>query len=97
MISILTAKIKEAERIRSHVFVCVLSLPLSGLIERNLGNEMTISAISAILSGMKAVPVKFPSGTGMFRAESIEADAVLKRLGIPVPKRTLTGTLPKME
>ncbi len=67
------------------------------LIERKLGNKMTISSISAILSGIKAVPLRFPSGTGVFRTESAEADAVLKRLDIPIPKRVLTGTLPEMD
>ena len=87
----------KSERIRAHVFVAILSLLLSRLIEKKLNDETTISTAAAMLSEMKAVPVKFPSGTGVFRTESMEANTILKRLNIPVPNKILPGTLPEMD
>lgn len=86
---------RKSERIRAHVFVCVLSLLLSRLIERKAGGDMTISRISEVLSRMKAVPLQTDYGKIIFRTESEPARDVLIRLGIPYPERIMGQILTK--
>jgi transposase len=53
---------RKPERIKAHVFVCVLSLLIAELFEKSMKNKMTISAISDILFELKAIPVRVDEG-----------------------------------
>ena len=49
---------RKEERIKSHVFVCVLSLLLSRIIEKRLTvSRLTVERTTEILWGIKAIPV----------------------------------------
>ncbi len=86
---------RKSERIRAHVFVCVLSLLLSRVIEKRLTeSRLTIERTAEILCEIKAVPVKSPVNI-MYRSESDEAAGILNELGIKPPERILVGALPK--
>ncbi|MGC8618211.1 MAG: IS1634 family transposase, partial [Thermoplasmata archaeon] len=84
---------RKSERIGAHVFVCVLSLLISRLIEKETG--MTISEASRSLSYLKVTPVRLRSGTVMMRSESETAARVLKQLGVAYPERIVDGALTK--
>ena len=50
---------RKEERIKAHVFVCVLSLLLSRIIEKRLTvSRLTVERTAEILWGIKAIPVK---------------------------------------
>ena len=59
---------RKPDRIKAHVFVCVLSLLLSRLIEKK--TKITISEAGRILSYLKVTPVQLESGVAMVRSES---------------------------
>ena len=59
---------RKPDRIKAHVFVCVLSLLLSSLIEKK--TKITISEAGRILSYLKVTPVQLESGVAMVRSES---------------------------
>ncbi len=80
---------RKSERIKAHVFVCVLSLLLSRLIEKKTG--ITVAEASRILSYLKVTPVRLRSGTVMVRSESKEAKELLERMSIPYPERIMGG------
>ncbi|MGC8563155.1 MAG: IS1634 family transposase, partial [Thermoplasmata archaeon] len=82
---------RKSERIEAHVFVCVLSLLISRLIEKETG--MTISEASRSLSYLKVTPVRLRSGIVMMRSESETAAGVLKKLGVEYPERIVDGAL----
>ncbi len=51
---------RKPDGIKVHVLICVLSLNLSGIIEK-ITNAM-VSHVADILSELKAVPVRIPGG-----------------------------------
>jgi transposase len=80
----------KSERIRAHVFVAVLSLLLSRIIEKR--TDATVSQIADVLSELKAIPVRIPGGRPILRSVSESADSVLSLLSIPIPKKVLGNT-----
>lgn len=71
---------RKSDRIRAHVFVCVLSLIISRLIEKK--TEITISEATRILSYLKVTPVQLESGIVMIRSESEQVKNLLNKLNI---------------
>ncbi|MGC8497488.1 MAG: hypothetical protein ACP5NL_05785, partial [Thermoplasmata archaeon] len=85
---------RRSDRIKAHVFVCVLSLLLSRIIEKRLINsKLTIKRTAEILDEIKAIPVKSPTDI-VYRSDSDEALKILSELKIKVPDRILVGALP---
>ncbi len=84
---------RKSERIRAHVFVCVLSLLLSRLIEKK--TELTISETVRILSQLKVTPVSLQSGIIMIRSESEQVLDLLNRMNIPYPEKIIDGARTK--
>ena len=86
---------RKEERIKAHVFVCVLSLLLSRIIEKRLtASRLTVERAAEILWGIKAIPVKSPMRI-VYGSESDEADRILNEMGIKPPDRILVGALPE--
>ena len=86
---------RKEERIKAHVFVCVLSLLLSRIIEKRLTvSRLTVERTAEILWGIKAIPVKSPMRI-VYRSESDEAVKILNEMGIKPPDRILVGALPE--
>jgi hypothetical protein len=86
---------RKEERIRAHVFVCVLSLLLSRLIEKRLTvSHLTVERTAEILWGIKAIPVKSPMRI-VYGSQSDEAVRILNEMGIKPPDRILVGALPE--
>ena len=85
---------RKPDRIRAHVFVCVLSLLISRIIEKRLiESRLTIERTAEILGKIKAIPIKSPIGI-VYRSESDEAVRILNELKIKPPDRILVGALP---
>ena len=80
---------RKTDRIRAHVFVCVLSLLLSRLIEKKTG--ITVSEATRILSYLKVTPVPLESGIVMIRSESEPALNLLCKMNIPYSEKILGG------
>ncbi len=55
--------------------------------EKACEEKMTISAISDMLSELKAIPVRIPEGTITLRSESENARKILDKMDIPYPGR----------
>ena len=85
----------KTERIRAPVFVFVLSLLVSRLIERSL-QDISIESVADVLSYIKAIPVRSPMKM-TYCSGSVEASGLLERMGIRRPERILTGALPNNE
>ena len=86
---------RKEERIKAHVFVCVLSLLLSRIIEKRLtASRLTVERAAEILWGIKAIPVKSPMRI-VYGSESDEAARILNEMGIKPPDRILVGALPE--
>ena len=86
---------RNEERIRAHVFVCVLSLLLSRIIEKRLMvSHLTVERTAEILWGIKAIPVKSPMRI-VYGSKSDEAVRILNEMGIKPPDRILVGALPE--
>ena len=62
---------RKSERIKAQVFVCVLPLLISRMIEKR--SSLTISEASRQLSYLKVMPVKPGSGMVMMSSESGQA------------------------
>ena len=75
---------RKTNRIKAHVFVCVLSLLLSRIIEKLTGR--TIDSISSSLNYLDVVPVTVENREVYISSESTEASDILKSLGIPYPR-----------
>ena len=75
---------RKSDRIRAHVFVCVLSLLLSRIMEKLTGR--TIDSIRRSLNYLDVVPVMVEKRELYFSSESSEASDVLKSLGLPYPR-----------
>ncbi|EQB70531.1 MAG: transposase IS4 family protein [Ferroplasma sp. Type II] len=84
---------RKPDRIKAHVFVCVLSLLLSRLIEKK--TKITISEARRILSCLKVTPVCPGSGVVMIRSESEQALDLPNQRNIPYPERILDGARTK--
>ena len=80
---------RKSERIRAHVFVCVLSLLLSGIIEKK--TDLTISETVRILSQLKVTPVRLQSGIIKIRSESEQVLNLLNKMEIPYPEKIIDG------
>ena len=78
---------RKSGRIKAHVFVCVLSLLISRMIEKR--SSLTISEASRQLSYLKVTPVRLGSGMVMMSSESDRASSLLKKMGIPYPEKTI--------
>ena len=74
---------RKPDRIKAHVFVCVLSLLLSGIMEKRTGR--TIDSIRKDLNCLDVVPVSVEKRDMYISSESREASDVLKSLGLPYP------------
>ena len=86
---------RKLERIRAHVFVCVVSLFLSRIIEKRLKiSLLTVERAVEILWGIKAIPVKSPMRI-VYGSESDDAFKILNEMGIKPPDRILVGALPE--
>ncbi|EQD75656.1 transposase IS4 family protein, partial [mine drainage metagenome] len=85
---------RKPERIKAHVFVCVLSLLLSRIIEKKTGT--TISETSRVLSYLKITPVHLGAGIVMIRSESEQAEDLLSQMNIPYPEKIVDGARTKM-
>lgn len=85
---------RKSERIRAHVFVCILSLLVSGLIEKL--SRTTIRNTAEILEDIRAVPVKSPMSM-VYCSSSKKAEDLLAMMNIPPPNHILIGALPKMK
>jgi hypothetical protein len=75
---------RKSDRIKAHVFVCVLSLLISRIMEKLTGR--TIDSISRSLNYLDVVPITVGNRELYISSESIEALDVLKSLGIPYPR-----------
>ena len=75
---------RKSERVRAHVFVCVLSLLLSRIMEKL--TVRTIDSISSSLNYLDVVPVTVENREVYISSESTEASDILKSLGIPYPR-----------
>lgn len=84
---------RREKRIKTHVFVCVLSLLISRLFEKAVNDEMTVSVISDMLSELKAIPVKTGDGIITLRSESDNARKILDQMKIPYPGRIVDSIL----
>ena len=80
---------RRSDRIRAHVFLCVLSFLLSRMIEKAMGDTMTIAAISDRLRELQAIPVMVKDGIITLRSESHSARKILEAMKIPYPDRIL--------
>jgi len=80
---------RKEERIRAHVFVCVLSLLLSRIMEKRLKeSHLTVERTAGIQHEIKAIPVRSSLGI-VYRSESEEAFRILNEMGIKPPDRIL--------
>ena len=61
--------------------------------EKACEEKMTISAISDMLSELKAIPVRIPEGIITLRSESENAKKILDLLKIPYPRKVINNTL----
>ncbi len=75
---------RKPDRIKAHVFVCVLSLLLSGIMEKRTGR--TIDSIRKDLNCLDVVPVSVEKRDLYISSESREASDILKSLGLPYPR-----------
>ena len=75
---------RKSERIKAHVFVCVLSLLLSRIMEKRTGK--TIESIRKSLNSLDVVPVNADTRNIYISSESREASHILKTLGLPYPR-----------
>ncbi len=75
---------RKEERIKAHVFVCVLSLLVSRIMEKLTG--MTINSISRDLNCLDVVPIAVENRKYYISSESTDASRSLKSLGLPEPK-----------
>ena len=77
------------DRIKAHVMVSVLSLLIGRIMEKKMGEEMTVERISEILLGVKAIPIKTEDKAITIASMSEEAKEIMNKLGVPAPKNLL--------
>ena len=86
---------RKSDRISAHVFVCVLSLLITRIVEKALPGT-SIERAAEILSRIKAIPVRSPMNM-VYCSGTAETTELLDKLKIKHPDRILTGALPKRE
>jgi transposase len=79
----------KERRNRAHVFVCVLSLLISRIMERRIGK--TMESIAHNLNGLMVTPVKTRYGIIFMRSVSEDAGSVLKQMGIEYSEKILNS------
>ena len=75
---------RKSERIKAHVFICVLSLLLSRIMEKRTGT--TIESLRKSLNTLDVVPVNVDTRNIYISSESQEAYKILKTLGMTYPR-----------
>ncbi len=75
---------RKPGRIRAHVFVCVLSLLLSRIMEKKAGR--TIESITRDLDYLDVVPIHLEDRLVYVSSYNRRASDTLKTLGVPYPK-----------
>ena len=75
---------RKSERIGAHVFVCVLSLLLSRIMEKRTGK--TIESIQKSLNSLDVVPVNVDTRNIYISSESREASPILKTRVCHIPE-----------
>ena len=75
---------RKSERIKAHVFICVLSLLLSRIMEKRTGT--TIESLRKSLNTLDVVPVNVDTRKIYISSESQEAYQILKTLGMTYPR-----------
>jgi transposase len=75
---------RKSDLIRTHVFVCVLSLLISGIMEKRTGKS--INSIRKDLNRLYVVPVNVEDRDLYISSESREVSGILKSLGLPYPR-----------
>ena len=75
---------RKSDRIKAHVFVCVSSLLLSGIMEKRTG--MTIDSIRKDLNCLGVVPISVGNRNLYISSESEDACHILKKLDLPYPR-----------
>ena len=81
----------------SEIFVCVLSLLISRIIEKELiESRLTIEWTGEMMDEIEAIHIKSPSGIA-YRSECDEAVKILKELKMKNPDRILIGPLPTQD
>ncbi len=75
---------RKADRIRAHVFVCVLSLLLSRIMEKMTG--MSMSVIKRELNYLDVVPITVENKQLFISSKSSAAFVILEKLGLPYPR-----------
>ena len=75
---------RKSERIETHVLVCVLSLLLSRIMEKQTGR--TIESITRDPDYLDVVPIHVEDRLVFVSSDNIRAAGILKILGVPYPK-----------
>ena len=75
---------RKSERIEAHVLVCVLSLLLSRIMEKQTGR--TIESITRDLDYLDVVPIHVDDRLVFVSSDDSRASDILKILGVPYPK-----------
>ncbi len=75
---------RKSERIEAHVFVCVLSLLLSRIMEKQTGR--TIESMTRDLDYLDVVPIHVEDRLVFVSSDSSRAAGILKILGVPYPR-----------
>ncbi|MEM4089736.1 MAG: hypothetical protein QXQ46_03140 [Thermoplasmatales archaeon] len=75
---------RKSERIKAHVFVAVLSLLLSRMMEKKSG--MTVERITRDLDHLSVVPIQLEDRLLYVSSDDRIARDTLKILGLPYPK-----------
>ncbi|MGC9192428.1 MAG: IS1634 family transposase [Thermoplasmata archaeon] len=75
---------RKSDRIRAHVFVCVLSLLLSRIMEKQTGR--TIESITKDLDYLDVVPIQAEDKLVYVSSDSSRASDILKLLGVSYPR-----------
>ncbi len=75
---------RRSERIRAHVFVCVLSFLVSAIMEKSTGRS--IESIRKDLNCLDVVPVTVENRKFYVSSDSPEVSSILKSLKIPYPR-----------
>ena len=74
----------KSERIEAHMLVCVLSLLLSRIMEKQTGR--TIESITRDLDYLDDVPIHVDDRLVFVSSDNSRASDILKILGVPYPK-----------
>ena len=75
---------RKSERIEAHMLVCVLSLLLSRIMEKQTGR--TIESITRDLDYLDVVPIHVEDRLVFVSSDNSTGTGILKILGVPYPK-----------